>query len=194
MIFHMPCMYMWRIFKETFGTGKRSDAVHSEIKIAAAVRCCPFGSSLYIIICLIQDRSSPAVKNGSFSNPAPLQANLSVGFIFHMPCMYMWRIFKETFGTGKRSDAVHSEIKIAAAVRCCPFGSSLYIIICLIQDRSSPAVKNGLFSNPAPLQANPSVGMIFHMPCMHMSRIFKETFGTGKRSDAVRSLSDGVCT
>ena len=75
-----------------------------------------------------------------------------------------------------------------------PDGCSLYIIICLIQDRSSPAVKNGLFSNPAPLQANPSVGMIFHMPCMHMSRIFKETFGTGKRSDAVRSLSDGVCT
>ena len=85
----------------------------------------PDGYKLDTIICSIQASSNPAVKIESFSNPALLQANPSVGLIFHMPCMYMWRIFKETFGTGKRSDAVHSEVKIAAAVRRCPFAAAV---------------------------------------------------------------------
>ena len=75
----------------------------------------PDGYSPYIIICLIQARSSPAVNSQSFSSPDSLQANPSIRLIFHMPCMYMWRIFKETFGTGKRSDAVHSDVKFASA-------------------------------------------------------------------------------
>ena len=61
----------------------------------------PDGYSPYIIICLIRARSSPAVNSQSFSSPASLQANPSVDMIFHMPCMHMWRIFKETVRMGK---------------------------------------------------------------------------------------------
>ena len=101
----------------------------------------PDGSSLYIIICLIQDRSSPAVKNELFSNPDSLRANPSVGMIFHMLCMYMWRIFKETFGTGKRSDAVRSDVRVWLRNWCERKHKEAKQVLCVMHSSSSNSLQ-----------------------------------------------------
>ena len=75
----------------------------------------PDGYSPYIIICLIQPRSRSRCEKWGISRSRLIASKslrrLDIPYALHLHVAD----FKETFGTGKRSDAVRSDVKFASA-------------------------------------------------------------------------------
>ena len=75
----------------------------------------PDGYSPYIIICLIQPRSRSRCEKWGISRSRLIASKslhrLDIPYALHVHVAD----FKETFGTGKRSDAVRSDVKFASA-------------------------------------------------------------------------------
>ena len=90
------------------------------------------------IIFLIQPRSSPAVKKwGIFKSRLIASKSLrryDIPYALHVHVAD----FKETFGTGKRSDAVHSDVK---------FASASFIVMLLMHNLKKHDVAKAKFRN-----------------------------------------------